>query len=238
MKALDLRCEGLVLSRPVTGGALVDVSLPPGSAMVVVGRNGAGKSTLLHTVSGLLSSTEGQVRVGGRPVHAIDARERAQWISLVTSTPPKPAGLTVADVVALGAKAGGRELDAASLRAELEVAGIAQWAKMSLDTLSDGMAQRVMVARAGVQSKSVMLLDEPTAFLDLVGREDVMSQVGRWKGDERILMVATHDLVAVAEAGWSTHWLHVHPGRGRGATLHEGPLDVEQARAALRTDSA
>lgn len=238
MKALELQCEGLVLSRPSIGGAFVDFSLPPGAAMVVVGRNGAGKSTLLHTVSGLLASKAGQVKVGGRPVHAMGARERAQWMSLVTSTPPKPAGLTVADVVALGAKAGGRRLDQALLETELEAAGIAQWAGLPLAALSDGMAQRVMVARAGVQSKSIMLLDEPTAFLDLVGREDVMAQVGRWKGDEKILMVATHDLAAVAEAGWSTHWLHVHPGRGRGATFHEGPLDVEQARAALRADSA
>ena len=125
------------------------------------------------------------------------ARERAQWMSLVTDA-AQPPGLTVADVVALGAKAGGRGLDARSLKAELEVAGIANGPN-ALDTLSDGMAQRVMVARAGVQSKSVMLLDEPTAFLDLVGREGVMSQLGRWKGDERILMVATHDLAAVAE---------------------------------------
>lgn len=233
---LDLHFQRLHLSRPVEGGAELHFSLPPGSALVVVGRNGSGKSTLLNTLAGLLAPRSGEVRLGERNVMRMSARDRATWMSLVTSTPAKPNGLTVGDVMALGAAAGG-QVDAPTRSVEAMVdAGIAQWRDQPLSTLSDGMAQRVMVARAGLQSNAVMLLDEPTAFLDIVGKDEVLGAVGRWRGAKRTVILTTHDVEAVAEAGWSTHWLHLHPGREGGATLHTCPVEVEAVRSAIRGD--
>ncbi len=236
MTAHRIQFDQVQLSRPAEGAARLHFTLEPGAAVVVVGRNGAGKSTMLHTLAGLLAPQSGRVLLGDANIHSMPPSRRAQRISLVTSTPPKPAGLTVADVMALGRRAGDGSGQLAELDADLSAAGIAEWRKLPMDSLSDGMAQRVMVARAGVQSRSVMLLDEPTAFLDLVGREEVLQQMAHWKGDNRTLIVATHDLEAAAAAGWFTHWLHLHPGRDHGATLHHAPLDVDAAKAALRAD--
>lgn len=237
MRHCTIQFEGLQLARPFPSGAVLDFSLEAGSALVVVGRNGTGKSTLLQTVSGLLAPKSGRAFLGHDEIHALPSQRRAGRISFVTSTPPKPSGLAVADVIALGRRASGQSDSDASVDAILDAAGILPWKDLPMDTLSDGMAQRVMVARAGVQSDAVMLLDEPTAFLDLVGKEEVLRQLEQWKGKDRIVVIATHDLEAAASAGWTTHWLHLHPGRGRGATLHPEPLDSERAKAALRAEA-
>lgn len=236
MTSKALRFEQLHLARPTAGGAVLDFALEPGSALVVVGRNGTGKSTFLQTASGLLAPQSGRACLGQESVHDMAPSLRAGHISFVTSTPPKPAGLTVADVIALGRRASGQVDAGVSLNDILEAAGILAWKDLPMDTLSDGMAQRVMVARAGVQSGHVMFLDEPTAFLDLVGKEDVLDQMAQWRGQDRIVVMATHDVEAAAAAGWTTHWLHVHPGRDAGATLYQEPLDAERAKAALRAE--
>ena len=118
----------------------------------------------------------------------------------------------------------------------MERAGIADWADRRLDHLSDGMAQRVMVARAGLQGKEVMVLDEPTAFLDVVGKEDILGQLHHWRTSGRIVVLATHDLDAVSASGSATHWLQLHPGSGTGSTFHEGGFAVKEVREALRRE--
>ena len=157
-------------------------------------------------------------------------------MSLVTSTPPRHAGITVRATMELALRAAGLPVDRSSVEDGMKRAGIAVWADRRLDHLSDGMAQRVMVARAALQGREVMVLDEPTAFLDVVGKEDILSQLHHCRTSGTIVVLASHDLDAVAASGAVTHWLHLHPGSGLGSTFHEGGFAVQEAREALRRE--
>ena len=233
--------EGLILqhlelARPDLQGMRVNAALSPGDFLVVVGRNGAGKSTLLQTIMSLLAPAHGEVWLGEDRVAQLQPRDRAARMSLVTSTPPRHAGITVRATMELALRAAGLSVDRSSVEDGMERAGIADWADRRLDHLSDGMAQRVMVARAALQGKEVMVLDEPTAFLDVVGKEDILGQLEHWRTSGRIVVLATHDLDAVAASGAVTHWLHLHPGSGNGSTFHKGGFPVNEAREALRRE--
>lgn len=229
-----LALRNLELGRPDLQGMQIEAALDPGDFVVVVGRNGAGKSTLLQTIMSLLTPAGGGVWLGEDPVAALSPRDRAARMSLVTSTPPRHAGITVRATMELALRAAGLPIDRSTVEAGMERAGIADWAGRRLDHLSDGMAQRVMVARAALQGREVMALDEPTAFLDVVGKEDILSQLHQWRDAGRIIVLATHDLDAVAASGAATHWLHLHPGSGTGATFHDGGFKAEAVRSALR----
>ena len=212
----------------------IDATLAPGDFLVVVGRNGAGKSTLLQTVMGLQTARCGGVTLGGESIAAMSPKERAARMALVTSTPPRHAGITVRETLMLALRAGGRSGHPDVVETDMELAGISLWADRRLDALSDGMAQRVMVARAAIQSRQVLVLDEPTAFLDVVGKEDVLLQLNRLRAAGRTVILSTHDLAAVAATGEVSHWLHLHPGEGQGSTLHVGGFDADVVRSALR----
>jgi len=155
-------------------------------------------------------------------------------MALVTSTPPRHAGITVRETLLLALRAGGRSGQTDVVEADMELAGISSWADRRLDTLSDGMAQRVMVARAAIQSRQVLVLDEPTAFLDVIGKEDVLVQLNRLRAAGRTVILSTHDLATLAATGEVSHWLHLHPGEGQGSTLHDGGFDADVVRDALR----
>ena len=231
-----LTLHDLELAQPDLRGMRVYAALSPGDFLVVVGRNGAGKSTLLQTIMSLLTPAHGEVWLGEDRVAELRPRDRAARMSLVTSTPPRQAGITVRATMELALRAAGLPVDQSSVEDAMERAGISNWADRRLDHLSDGMAQRVMVARAALQGKEVMVLDEPTAFLDVVGKEDILGQLEHWRTSGRIVVLATHDLDAVAASGAVTHWLHLHPGSGNGSTFHEGGFPVNEAREALRRE--
>lgn len=229
-----LSIDALGLVHAELAGMRIDATLSPGDFLVVVGRNGAGKSTLLHTVMGLQTARSGAVTLGGESVVAMSPRERAACMALVTSTPPRHAGITVKETLLLALRAGGRSGHTDGVEADMERAGISEWADRRLDTLSDGMAQRVMVARAAIQSRQVLILDEPTAFLDVIGKEDVLLELNRLRAAGYTVILSTHDLAAVAATGEVSHWLHLHPGQGQGSTLHVGGFDADVVRSALR----
>ena len=231
-----LTLHDLELARPDLRGMRVYAALSPGDFLVVVGRNGAGKSTLLQTIMSLLTPAHGEVWLGEDRVAELRPRDRAARMSLVTSTPPRQAGITVRATMELALRAAGLPVDQSSVEDAMERAGISNWADRRLDHLSDGMAQRVMVARAALHGKEVMVLDEPTAFLDVVGKEDILGQLEHWRTSGRIVVLATHDLDAVGASGAVTHWLHLHPGSGNGSTFHEGGFPVNEAREALRRE--
>jgi iron complex transport system ATP-binding protein len=231
-----LTLHHLELARPDLKGMRINAALSPGDFLVVVGRNGAGKSTLLQTIMSLLPPAQGEVWLGEDQVAELRPRDRAARMSLVTSTPPRHAGITVRATMELALRAAGLPVDRSSVEDGMKRAGIAVWADRRLDHLSDGMAQRVMVARAALQGREVMVLDEPTAFLDVVGKEDILSQLHHCRTSGTIVVLASHDLDAVAASGAVTHWLHLHPGSGLGSTFHEGGFAVQEAREALRRE--
>lgn len=172
-----------------------------GTLTALVGRNGTGKSTLLRAVAGLGPLAAGEVELCGKPLAALTPHERAVAASFVTTDKVRIANLPCEDAVALGRAPYtnwiGRmqPTDREAVARALELVGMTAFARKPMDTLSDGECQRVLIARALAQDTPVILLDEPTAFLDLPNRYFLASLLWRLAHDERkCVLFSTHDL--------------------------------------------
>lgn len=179
----------------------VTTDIPQASLTALIGRNGTGKSTLLRTIAGLARPAAGEIRLCGRSLATLPPRRLAATVSFVTTDKVRIANLRCEDMVALGRAPYtnwiGRmqESDRTIVHRALETAGIANLARKTMDTLSDGECQRAMIARALAQDTPVMLLDEPTAFLDLPNRYALASLLRRLARDEgKCILFSTHDL--------------------------------------------
>ncbi len=177
-----------------------------GEFTALIGRNGTGKSTLLRTIAGLTRPLAGEVVVDGRRLADMTAREIASQISFVSTEEVRITNLKVADVVGLGRApytnwigSLGRE-DRDKVRESLELVGMAGFAHKAMDTLSDGERQRVMIARALAQDTPIILLDEPTAYLDLPNRYEIcllLRELAHTQG--KSIIFSTHDLSIALE---------------------------------------
>lgn len=163
---------------PLASG--LNLALAPGTLTALVGRNGAGKSTLLRTLARLLPPLEGQVLFRGRPVGTLGARDFARSVSLVLPERDAPPNLTVRDLVSLGRTPHtdwrGRleEGDRRAVEEALTTLELEALADRRVVSLSDGERQRAFVARALAQEPELLLLDEPTAFSDLLHKAEVL----------------------------------------------------------------
>ena len=193
----------------------VDAALQRGQCAALLGPNGSGKSTLLRTLAGLQRPLGGAVLLDGAPLARLTPGEIARTLSVVLTDAIDAAQLTAWDVVALGraphAGFSGRlsEADREIVRRALLSASAAALAARPLQDLSDGERQRVMIARALAQEPSVILLDEPTAFLDLEARAEVAQLLrgltGGNTGEARGVLITTHDFdlaMQVADRLW------------------------------------
>lgn len=206
--------------------------IPQGSLTALIGRNGTGKSTLLRAVAGLNAASDGDVELCGRPLAALTPQERAATVSFVTTDKVRIANLASEDVVALGRAPYtnwiGRmqQADRAIVARALELVGMSAFARKTMDAMSDGECQRVMIARALAQDTPVILLDEPTAFLDLPNRYALALLLRRLAHEERkCILFSTHDLdVALSlcdsVALIDTPQLHHLPARDMAASGH------------------
>ena len=177
-----------------------------GEFTALVGRNGTGKSTLLRTIAGLTRPLAGEIVVDGRRLTDMTAREIASQISFVSTEEVRITNLRVADVVGLGRApytnwigSLGRE-DRDKVRESLELVGMEGFARKAMDTLSDGERQRVMIARALAQDTPIILLDEPTAYLDLPNRYEIcllLRELAHRQG--KSIIFSTHDLSIALE---------------------------------------
>ena len=179
----------------------VSASFAQGSLTALIGRNGTGKSTLLRAVAGLGETAAGEVELCGRPLAALTPLQRAATVGFVTTDKVRIANLACEDVVALGRAPYtnwiGRmqETDRAVVERSLQLVGMSGFARKTMDRMSDGECQRVMIARALAQDTPVILLDEPTAFLDLPNRYSLATLLRRLARDERkCILFSTHDL--------------------------------------------
>ncbi|MCD8102434.1 MAG: ABC transporter ATP-binding protein [Alistipes sp.] len=177
-----------------------------GEFTALIGRNGTGKSTLLRTVAGLTRPMAGRIRIDGRYLDEMSFRERASKISFVSTDDVRVTNLRVADVVGMGRAPYtnwiGRlsDGDRAVVWRSLELVGMEGFAAKALDTLSDGERQRVMIARALAQDTPIILLDEPTAFLDLPNRYQICLLLRRLAHREKkSIIFSTHDLNIAVE---------------------------------------
>lgn len=167
----------------------------------LIGRNGAGKSTLLRALGGLNRNYSGNIKIDGADLRELMSRDMARMIAFVTTERVRVPGLTCTDVVALGRAPytgwAGRlsEDDRNIVEDSLKAVGMGEYALRTMDRMSDGECQRVMIARALAQDTPVILLDEPTSFLDLPNRFELASLLGMLAHDRgKCVLFSTHEL--------------------------------------------
>ena len=180
--------------------ASLDVAIPDRSFTVIIGPNGCGKSTLLRTLARLLSPTKGGVALDGRAISEIPTKELARTIGLLPQSPLAPEGITVADLVSRGRHPYQGLLKRWSTEDERAVAGalesthMAEFAERCVDELSGGQRQRAWIAMALAQETPLLLLDEPTTYLDIAHQLDVLNLCARLQQEGRTLVAVLHDL--------------------------------------------
>ena len=197
-----LTVEDLTLGyRDRTVISSLDLVVPPGRVTAVVGANACGKSTLLRAVSRLLAPRTGHVLLDGKDVHRRPAKELARTLGLLPQSPLAPEGMVVADLVGRGRHPHQSVFsrwsaeDDAAVAAALEATGTVDLADRPVDELSGGQRQRVWIAMALAQQTDVLLLDEPTTFLDLAHQVDVLELVRRLHLEAgRTVVMVLHDL--------------------------------------------
>jgi iron complex transport system ATP-binding protein len=179
----------------------LDLELTDGSFTAIVGPNGCGKSTLLRALGRLLRPTSGTVLLDGRAITSTSTREVAKVLGLLPQTPLAPEGLTVADLVARGRHPHQSWLRQWSADDEAVVTEALTWTDMAdladapVDALSGGQRQRAWISMALAQGTDLLLLDEPTTYLDLAHQVDVLELVGRLHAERgRTVVVVLHDL--------------------------------------------
>jgi iron complex transport system ATP-binding protein len=179
----------------------LDLQLTEGSFTAIVGPNGCGKSTLLRALGRLMRPAAGRVLLDGRAIARTPTREVARVLGLLPQTPVAPEGLTVADLVTRGRHPHQTWLRQWSRDDEAVVAEALAWTDMTgladrpVDALSGGQRQRAWISMALAQGTDLLLLDEPTTYLDLSHQIDVLELVGRLHAERgRTVVVVLHDL--------------------------------------------
>ncbi|MEU9608459.1 ABC transporter ATP-binding protein [Streptomyces sp. NPDC048057] len=239
----SLAAEGLTLGygdRTVIDS--LDLVVPPGRMTAIVGANACGKSTLLRAMSRLLAPRAGRVVLDGREVHRTPAKELARTLGLLPQTPIAPDGITVTDLVSRGRHPHMRMFsrwnsdDDAAVAAALSATGTLDLADRDVDELSGGQRQRVWIAMALAQQTDVLLLDEPTTFLDANHQIDVLdllTDLNQTRGTTIVMVL--HDLNLAAR--YADHLIALTPGRPHASGTPHEVLTRENVRAVFGLDS-
>ncbi|WP_144123834.1 ABC transporter ATP-binding protein [Catellatospora sichuanensis] len=197
-----IRAEGLTLAyddRTVVSD--LDLQIPPGRVTVVVGANACGKSTLLRALARLMRPVHGAVLLDGRAIHSLPTRQVARQVGILPQAPVAPEGISVLDLVGRGRsphQTWWRQwstADEQAVAAALAATGMTDLAHRPVDELSGGQRQRAWIAMAVAQQTPVLLLDEPTTYLDLAHQVDVLDLVTDLnRRDGRTVVMVLHDL--------------------------------------------
>ncbi|MET0955067.1 MAG: ABC transporter ATP-binding protein [Cryobacterium sp.] len=201
----------------------LSVSIPPGSFTVIIGPNACGKSTLLRALARLLTPTAGQVLLDGKQIASYGSKQVARTLGLLPQTSTAPDGITVADLVSRGRYPHQKLLqqwspeDQAAVAEALALTHLEPLADRLVDELSGGQRQRVWVAMVLAQQTPIMLLDEPTTFLDIAHQIELLELLTRLHREGRTLVAVLHDLNHAAR--YATHLIALRDG----AIVAEGP---------------
>lgn len=178
----------------------VSLTAEAGTVTTLIGPNGCGKSTLLGTVARLLEPRQGAVTLDDVDLHTLAPREAARRVALLPQHPSAPTGLTVGELVARGRHPyrgrfrGESAEDRAAVARAMERTETTELALRRLETLSGGQRQRVWLAMALAQDTPVMLLDEPTTFLDPAHAVSMLQLVRELARDGKTVIMVLHDL--------------------------------------------
>ncbi|MEO0561332.1 MAG: ABC transporter ATP-binding protein [Chloroflexota bacterium] len=209
------------LSLTYDGNTLIidqlDLTIEKQSVTALVGPNGCGKSTLLRGISRLLKPKTGSVYLDGRKVHSMNAKELAREMGILPQSPSVPEGLTVHELVAQGRyphqswfqQWSGE--DERIVQDALTTTTLTEFADRPVDTLSGGQRQRAWVAMALAQQTDVLLLDEPTTYLDMAYQVDVLDLLEDLNQDGRTIVMVLHDLNQAAR--YADHIVALCEGR-------------------------
>ncbi|MEU3458425.1 ABC transporter ATP-binding protein [Streptomyces sp. NPDC006733] len=227
-----LTAQALTLAyedRTVVDG--LDLEIPHGQVTVVVGPNACGKSTLLRALGRLLKPRSGAVLLDGTELSRIPSKQIAQALGLLPQTPVPPEGITVADLVSRGRQPHQKwwqqwsEADERSVTDAMERTATLDLAERLVDELSGGQRQRVWIAMALAQDTDLLLLDEPTTYLDIAHQVEVLDlvrQLNRERG--RTVVAVLHDLNQAAR--YADHLIAMKAGR---VVAQGAPRDVVTA---------
>lgn len=224
MNGPPLEASGLTLAYDQLVVATdLSVQIPPSSFTVIIGPNGCGKSTLLRALGRTLKPRAGQVLLDGVPIASLKSKDVARRLALLPQSPIAPEAITVGDLVARGRYPHQGLLrqwsaaDAVAVADALAATEVADLRDRFVSDLSGGQRQRVWLAMALAQQTDLLLLDEPTTFLDIAHQFEVMDLCARLHEQGRTLVAVLHDLNQAAR--YATHLIAMKAG----VVVAEGP---------------
>ena len=210
----------------------LSVTVPTGQVSVIIGANGCGKSTLLRTLGRALDPLAGTVLLDGRDIAAEPRRSVARLLALLPQTPTAPENLTVRELCGFGRHphrglfARDTQRDQAAVAYALTAAGLDDLAERPLHRLSGGQRQRAWIAMALAQETPIMLLDEPTTYLDIAHQLDVLNLLAELNRTEgRTVVMVLHELNQAAQ--YAHHIIAVADGRVHAAGSPDDLLTPE-----------
>ncbi|MDK9364900.1 iron-enterobactin ABC transporter ATP-binding protein [Lelliottia wanjuensis] len=221
MNAMTPRLRGEKLTLGYGKKIVVDeltVSIPDGHFTAIIGPNGCGKSTLLRTLSRLMTPQHGSVFLDGEQIQSYASKEVARRIGLLAQNATTPGDITVQELVARGRYphqplfTRWRKEDEEAVARAMQATGITDLARQSVDTLSGGQRQRAWIAMVLAQETAIMLLDEPTTWLDISHQIDLLellSDLNRTQG--YTLAAVLHDLNQACR--YATHLIALRDGK-------------------------
>ena len=190
---------GYTLSHPVISD--INLELRSGQLACLIGENGIGKSTLLKTLTGFLPKLKGSLLLGDRDIESFSQRELARQVSIVLTQKPDVQNLTIEEIIGLGRSPYTgffgrlRTEDRKVVDDAIATMGIEKLRGRMIQTLSDGERQKVMIAKALAQETPIILLDEPTAFLDFPSKAETFQSLQRMAHErDKLILLSTHDL--------------------------------------------
>jgi iron complex transport system ATP-binding protein len=233
---LELLQLDIGYKRPVKGIirllSNINLSVRAGEIIGLVGRNGCGKSTLLRTIAGLQRPLKGKVIMNDKIVHEIPSIERAKLIGYVSTEQINAGHISVNDLIALGRFPYTNWIgtlsdeDQSVINNAMNMTGVYELKDKMLSELSDGERQKVMIARALAQNTAIIILDEPTAFLDLPNRYQILRLLNELaRIYQKTIVYSTHDLnIALHESDklWLIASEEIHDGAPEDLIITKG----------------
>ncbi|WP_312624553.1 iron-enterobactin ABC transporter ATP-binding protein [Scandinavium sp.] len=196
----------------------LQVAIPDGHFTAIIGPNGCGKSTLLRTLSRLMTPQHGQVLLDGEQIQRFNSKEVARRIGLLAQNATTPGDITVQELVARGRYphqplfTRWRKEDDEAVNRAMQATGVTELANQSVDTLSGGQRQRAWIAMVLAQETAIMLLDEPTTWLDISHQIDLLELLSELNREQGYTLAAVlHDLNQACR--YATHLIALRDGK-------------------------